>query len=86
MISDTHPKIEALQIQLLLEAPSWRKANMLGQMFQTMKELAYQGLCQRHPQASETELRRRLADLILGTELAEQVYGPLLTGSDTDSD
>ena len=80
MISDTHPKIEAFQIQLLREAPSWRKANMLGQMFQTMKELAYQGLRQRHPDAGENELRRRLAGVILGEELAEQVYGPLLIG------
>jgi len=80
MISDTHPKIEAFQIQLLREVPSWRKANMLGQMFQTMKELAYQGLRQRHPDAGENELRRRLAGVILGEELAEQVYGPLLIG------
>lgn len=80
MISDTHPKIEAFQIQLLREAPSWRKANMLGQMFQTMKELAYQGLRQRHPDAGENELRRRLAGVILGEELAEQVYGTLLIG------
>ena len=80
MISDTHPEIEAFQIQLLREAPSWRKVNMLGQMFQTMKELAYQGLRQRHPDADENELRRRLAGVILGEELAEQVYGPLHIG------
>ena len=78
MISDSHPEIEAFQFQLLREAPSWRKANMLGQMFQTMKELAYQGLRQRYPDAGESELRRRLAGVILGEELAEQVYGPLL--------
>ena len=80
MISDTHPEMELLQIQLLRAAPSWRKANMLGQMFQTMKELAYQGLRQRYPDAGESELRRRLAGVILGEELAEQVYGPLLIG------
>ena len=80
MISDTHPKIEALQLQLLREAPSWRKANMLGQMFLTMKELAYQGLRQRHPEASENELQRRLASVILGEDIAEQIYGPLVIG------
>ena len=80
MISDTHPEIESFQLQLLREAPSWRKANMLGQMFQTMKELAYQGLRQRYPDAGESELRRRLAGVILGEEIAEQVYGPLLVG------
>ena len=77
MISDTHPEIEAFQIQLLRETPTWRKVDMLGQMYLTMKALAYQGLAQRHPEASENELRRRLAGVILGEELAEQVYGPL---------
>ena len=75
MLSDTHPKIEAYQLELLRQAPPWRKAHMLGQMYHTVKQLAYQGLRQRHPQADEDELRRRLADLMLGAELAQQVYG-----------
>ena len=79
MISDTHPKIEAHQVQLWRQAPSWRKAELLGQMYATVKQLAYQGLRQRHPGASEAELHRRLADLLLGEELAQQVYGPLIT-------
>ena len=78
MLSDTHPQIEAYQVQLLREVPPWRKADMLGQMYATVKQLATQGLRQRHPDASEAELRRRLADLLLGEELAEQVYGPLV--------
>ena len=78
MLSDTHPQIEALQLQLLRQAPPWKKADMLGQMYQTMKQLAYQGLRQRYPDAGEAELRRRLADLLLGPELAKQVYGSLL--------
>jgi len=40
--------------------------------------LALSGLRQRHPQASEDELRRHLADLWLGPELAARVYGPLV--------
>lgn len=76
-ISDTHPEAERLQIELMRKAPPWRKADMLGQMYQTMKQLALSGLRQRHPQASEPELRRRLADLLLGAELAEKVYGPM---------
>ena len=78
MISDTHPKIEAYHLQLWRQAPSWRKAELLGQMYATVKQLAYQGLRQRHPAASEAELRRRLADLLLGEDLALQVYGPLI--------
>ena len=77
-LTDTSPDAERLQIEFMRQAPSWRKADMLGQMYATVKQLATQGLRQRHPRASEAELRRRLADLLLGEELAEQVYGPLV--------
>lgn len=79
MLSDTNPQIETLQLEMLRAAPAWRKAHMLGQMYATVKQLAYQGLRQRHPSASETELRRRLADVLLGEDLARQVYGPLIS-------
>jgi hypothetical protein len=86
MSSDTHPQIEAYQLQLLREVPPWRKANMLGQMYATVKQLATQGLRQRHPDASEDELRRRLADLLLGEELATRVYGPLVPEESSRAD
>ena len=66
MITDTHPKMDQLQLELMRQAPSWRKAHLLGEMYQTMKQLAYSGLRQRHPTDTEAELRRRLADLLLG--------------------
>jgi hypothetical protein len=50
---------------------------MVGQMNQTLRTLALSGLRQRHPSATPEELRRRLADLLLGPTLAAQVYGPL---------
>ena len=80
MISDTHPKMEQLRIDLLRELPSWRKLHMVGQMYETMKLLALSGLRQRHPGVLEAELQRRLADLWLGTELAVKVFGPLEIG------
>ena len=75
--SDTHPKMEALQIRLLREAPPWRKMEMLAGLNASAKSLALAGLRQRYPQASEGELRRRLADLLLGEDLARKVYGEL---------
>ncbi|MFH1633290.1 MAG: hypothetical protein ABIG63_04660 [Chloroflexota bacterium] len=76
-ISDTHPEIGRIQIDWMRTAPAWKKADMLGQMYQTMKQLALAGLRHRYPNASNVELRRRLADLILGPELAEKVYGAM---------
>jgi len=75
MTSDTHPQIEAMRLDLFRETPPWRKAHMLGQMYQTSKQLAMVGLRSRYPDASEAELRFRLAVLLLGVEIAESVYG-----------
>jgi len=73
---DTHPKAEQVQIELLRRAPAWRKIQMIAKLNETIKTLALSGLRQRHPIATDGELRRLLADLILGETLAMQVYGP----------
>ncbi len=77
LFPDTRPEAEAVLIELLRQAPPWRKLHMVGQLNQTVRTLALSGLRQRHPQADPQELRRRLADLLLGPELAARVYGPL---------
>jgi hypothetical protein len=78
LFPDTSPEAEQVLIELLRQAPAWKKIEMLGQLNQMAKTLAMTGLKQRHPKASPEELRRRLADLLLGSELAEKVYGPLI--------
>ena len=75
-ISDTRPEIADLQRSLLRKASPARKLAMLGQMNQTVKSLALSGLRSRYPQDSPEMIRRRLADLLLGPELALRVYGP----------
>ncbi len=77
LFSDTSPAAEQVLVDLLRQAPVWRKLHMLGQMNLTMRTLTLSGLRERYPLAGETELRRRLADLLLGTEPAAKVYGPL---------
>lgn len=81
LYSDTDPKMEALQVQLLRETPAWRKLEMLAQLNTSARLLALSGLRQRYPRAGEEELRRRLADLLLGEELARKVYGELKDAS-----
>lgn len=56
---------------------STRKMNMLAQLNAAARMLALAGLRSQYPQASEAELRRKLADLLLGEELARKVYGDL---------
>lgn len=71
--TDTDPEMEALQVQLLRGAPSWRKMEILARLNASARAIALAGLHQRFPQAEEAELRRRLADLLLGPDLARKV-------------
>jgi len=75
-LSDTTPEAEQVLIQLLRQAPPWRKLEMVGQLNKTVRTLMWSGLRERHPHASDVVLRRHLADLWLGSELAARVYGP----------
>jgi hypothetical protein len=75
--SDTHPEMEALQVQFWQQASPTRKMQMLAQLNASARILALTGLRSRYPQANEAELRRRLAGLLLGEELASKVYGEL---------
>lgn len=77
LFTDTHPKMEALQIQLWRQASPTRKMQMVAQLNASARMLALAGLRSQYPQASEAELRRRLASLILGDELALKVYGEI---------
>ena len=80
LFPDTAPEAERVLIDLLRRAPPLRKLEMVGQLNQTVRTLALSGLRQRHPQATAEELRRRLADLLLGPVMATEVYGPLESG------
>ena len=75
---DTPPDIERWQIERLRQMPSWRKMMLMAEMNQTVRTLALAGLRQRHPDDTPAQRRRRLADLLLGPELAARVYGPLV--------
>jgi hypothetical protein len=76
-LNDTSPAVERFRGERLRAMPAWRKLELVGQMNLTVTTLALAGLRRRHPRASPAELRRRLADLRLGPELAARVYGPL---------
>lgn len=78
LYSDTHPKMEALQIQLWRQASPTQKMNMLAQLNASARTLALAGLRSRFPNASEDELRYKMAVLLLGEDLAVKAYGDIL--------
>jgi hypothetical protein len=71
---DTHPKMEALQIQVIRRMPAWKKIAIVNDLNETVKALAVSGIKQRHPSAAPEQIRRMLAGLMLGEELARKVY------------
>ena len=75
LFSDTRPEVDRIQIELLRLAPVWRKLALLGHLNRTAHTLAWSGLQDRHPGAPPEALRRLMADLLLGRELALRAYG-----------
>ncbi len=73
--TDTHPEMETLQIRLLRSVSPAQKMEMLAGLNASARTLALNGLRRRYPQASEWELRRKLAGLLLGEDIARKVYG-----------
>ena len=73
---DTDPTIEKLQIEGLRRMPPWRKVALVSDMNRAVRCLALAGLRQRYPEDSPAQRQRRLADLILGPELAARAFGP----------
>ena len=76
MLTDTHPDAERVQIEILRAMPSWKKFELVSDMIVTSRKLVQSGLRDRFPEAGEDELRRRLATVLLGPEVAAKVYGP----------
>jgi hypothetical protein len=74
---DTSPEAESVWFDLMREAPSWRKFQLIADTSQMLRDNVMAGLRLRHPNASAAELRRRLADAWLGPDLAQKAYGPL---------
>ena len=73
-LTDTHPKIEKMQNDLIRRMPAWRKFALVDDLNETVKLLAICGIRQRHPGATPQQIQRLLADLMLGPELARKVY------------
>ncbi len=67
-ISDTSPEAEAVLIALLRQAPAWHKFKMVGDLNATVRQFALAGIRARHPNATEREQNRYLADLLLGED------------------
>ena len=73
---DTSPEAERVLLDLLRQAPAWRKLSMVEDTNRSVKDLLLAGLRQRFTQDPPAVLRRRLANLWLRPELSTAAYGP----------
>jgi hypothetical protein len=74
LYSDTDPKVEQIQIEIIRRMPAWKKFALLDDLNETVRAFAISGIQQRHPEATPEKIRRMLAELMLGEELANKVY------------
>ncbi|PYS75119.1 MAG: hypothetical protein DMF73_01680 [Acidobacteria bacterium] len=73
--SDTTPEAEAVLLQLLRQAPVWKRLQMIDEMYDTLRLLASADLRRCHPNASDEELTRRLIARFLNREEVVAAYG-----------
>jgi len=71
---DTTPEIEKRQVEAWRRMRPAEKLALVLQMSANVRQLALAGVRRRHPDASTHELQLRLAQVILGDELARAVY------------
>ena len=64
-----------MQIEFIRRMPTWKKMSMVDGLNEAVKSLALARPRSRYSDATEAGLRRMLADLLLGEELARKVYG-----------
>lgn len=75
LFEDTSPAAEDKLIELLRQKAPAEKLRMVNQLNAGLRTVAMSGLRLRFPDADEKELKRKLADSLLGPELAERIYG-----------
>lgn len=73
---DTSRDIAHRRLAAAWSTPAWRKLQMALEMSQTALNLAQAGVRHRHPDASEDEIRYRLACLLFGTRKADLLCSP----------
>jgi hypothetical protein len=75
LFEDTDEAAEGRLIELARNTPLWKKFRQVSDTRETTKKFALMGLRRRYPQASDEELKKRLAAVLLDRELVIKVYG-----------
>lgn len=74
-LQDTDTEIRQVMINLARQSPVWKKFAQVSATTEGCLALARAGIKRRHPNATEQEIRLRLAAIMLGRETVKEVYG-----------
>jgi hypothetical protein len=72
---DTSPAADARYHELLRKMSPERRLEAAVRLSAGVREMALAGIRQRHPEATEEELRMRLAVRLYGRACAERMFG-----------
>jgi hypothetical protein len=75
LFSDTDEKTEQVLIELMRAAPAWKKFQQIAEASEMCRAFAMAGLRRRYPDATEEEIKRRLAAVVLDRESVIKAYG-----------
>jgi hypothetical protein len=73
-VQDTSPAAQARYYELLRRLPAERRMVALHRLNRAVRELALAGLRQRHPTATDAELRVRLTVRLYGRDVALRLF------------
>lgn len=74
-LSDTTPEAERVLIELARAMPDAKKIDQVFELIETVRRFGMIGLRSRYPEASEDELRKRMAAIVFDRETVVEVYG-----------
>ena len=74
LFEDTSEEIVQKMAEIARVTPIWKKLQQAADTSAAMKQFAIAGIRQRHPQATEEGLRRRLAAMLFDHENVVKMY------------
>ena len=78
-MNDTSSTAKAMRLRALQAMTPTRRLGLALGWSQSVRELTRSSLHQQHPELPPQELHRLLAERLLGKELAQKAYGPLIS-------
>ena len=74
-LTDTSAEAERELVELVRRAPVWKRVALASSLCDATRALALADLRRKHPDASDEELRRRLAFRLLSEEEVRLAFG-----------